>query len=150
MTKFTRETALKAHRIAKRKHLRGKELGLELGVSTDDANRLFALGYKWQLIAEARLTEPEKLLIRCLAAEHLELLSAGASRSPESKLVSWRARKSEGWAAATANKRLFDERWDEKSGLYVKGLHFVHVAGNGYIWLLDAGWACADAMGLIE
>lgn len=130
--------------------MKGKAIGAELGVSTFDANQLAAVGSAYARLEKLPLTQPEILLLRMLAQEERELLAVGATRSPESKRVSWRASKSPSWAAATAQKRMFDARYDEKVGRTVRGLGFVNVAGNGYIRLTPAGWAVVAAMEAAE
>lgn len=126
--------------------MKGKAMGLELGVPTSEANQLAAVGSAYARLDKMPLTPPEMLLLRTLAAEERSLLAEGQTRSAESKWVSRRARKSSSWAAATAQKRLFDEHYDEKLGRTVRGRGLVHVAGNGYIWLTPAGWSVVLAM----
>ncbi|WP_331373821.1 hypothetical protein [Sinorhizobium chiapasense] len=141
--------AQKAASLA-RKGVTGKDLGVKLGVKTMEANTLAAIGAKEEARHSHRLTVPEIELLNALAAEHAYLLRAGETRGPKSKDVAWRARRSDGWAAATAQKRIFDERPDETQKRTVRGMGFVHVAGNGYMWLTPAGWALIHFMGGAE
>lgn len=126
--------------------MKGKAIGQELGVSTFDANQLAAVGSAYARLDKMPLTPPEMLLLRTLAEVDRDLLADGQTRSTESKRVSRRAGKSSSWAAATARKRLFVERYDEKLRRDVRGLGLVHVAGNGYIWLTSVGWALVLAV----
>jgi len=143
------DLAYQADKLA-RSGLRGKELGVRLKVTTPEANRLAAVGAAERQRQSARLTPPELALLKALVAEHVDLLKHGETRSPKTPDVSWRAGKSAGWAATTAQKRLFDEKWDDSVRMYVEGFGFVHVAGNGYMWLTRAGWALVHAMGLTD
>lgn len=140
-----RKLAVRAAKLAAA-GVKGKAIGQELGVSTADANQLAAVGHAYVRVESGALTQPEILLLRVLADEARDLLANGATRSPESKWVSRRARKSPSWAAATAQKRIFDKRYDEKLGRTVHGRGLVHVAGNGSIWLTLAGWAVVLTM----
>ncbi|MCA1490139.1 hypothetical protein I6F11_04295 [Ensifer sp. NBAIM29] len=141
--------AQKAASLA-RKGITGKDLGAKLGVRAPEANALAAIGRAEQERNSHRLTVPEIQLLNALAAEHAALLRGGAIRSPKSRDVSWRARRGPGWAAATAQKRIFDEKYDEALGRRVRGMGFVHVAGNGHMSLTPAGWALMHFMGGVE
>ncbi len=142
------DLALKADKLRLKHGFSGKELGAKLKVPAEQARTLANVGAAERERQMARLTVPEHILITCLAQEHAHLLSHGSTSSPKTADVSWRARKSAGWAASTANKRLFDERYDQSERRHIDGLGFVHVAGNGYIWLTPAGWMLAHAMGV--
>jgi hypothetical protein len=142
------DLALRADHLRLKHGFSGKELGAKLKVSTEQAHTLASVGATERERQMARLTVPEQILITCLAQEHAHLLSQGRTSSPKTADVSWRARKSAGWAATTANKRLFDERYDQSERRHIDGLGFVHVAGNGYIWLTPAGWMLAHALGV--
>lgn len=133
-----------------RKGITGKDLGAMLGVKTPEANTLAAIGRAEQERHSHRLTVAEIELLNALAAEHAALLRDGAISSPKSKDVAWRAGRSAGWAAATARKRIFDERYDDTVGMHINGMGFVHVAGNGHMWLTPAGWALMHFMGGAE
>ncbi|MGK9200447.1 hypothetical protein [Sinorhizobium meliloti] len=141
--------AQKAASLARR-GITGQDLGAKLGVRAPEANALTAIGRAEQERHSYRLTVAEVELLSALAAEHAALLREGAIRSPKSKDVAWRAGRSAGWAAATARKRIFDERYDDTVGMHVNGMGFVHVAGNGHMSLTPAGWALIHFMGGVE
>lgn len=129
-----------------RSGLKGKAIGIELGVSTQEANVLASVGRAHEEIDSARLTPAEISLLKALAAIQRERLAKGETATPKSWMVSARCRKSDSWCAATANKRMFEERWSEKLRRNVRGLGFVHASPNGHIWMLPAGWALIHAM----
>lgn len=140
-------TARRAYKLSCKEGMDGKTLAAALKVRyASEAWNLSHVGRQIVEREKAALTAPEMLLLRCLAAEHRALTAAGAVRSPESKNVSWRARKGSGWAASTANKRLFVERYDLKASRSVRGLGFVNFSGNGYLSLTNAGWALVQAI----
>ncbi|AAL49628.1 unknown [Sinorhizobium phage PBC5] len=139
-------------RIADRRAVRGetgREIAAALKVPTPQARMLANVGARKREIEGAFLTMPEQLLIQHLVNAQVALLRSGEIRSPKSKEVSRRAGKADGWAAATAQKRIFNERYDNAVGMHVNGMGFVEVAGNGYIWLTQAGWALAHAMSMV-
>ncbi len=134
MSQFTKDRALKARAIQRKGHdiqvIKAK-FGFK---SAADARHLIALGYHWLGVTNSTLTASELLLIRCLYAEHLDQLERCASVcSPKGKWVSGRARKSSGWAASVAAKRLTPQG----------GLGLVDASRNGYMNLTPAGWALA-------
>jgi hypothetical protein len=92
------------------------------------------------------LTKPETALMSALLDVHLDLVLSASGRGPESKIVSWKARKSSGWATTTARKRLdvADHAMAAKSDEPRLGL--TRVAGNGYIGLTDEGWRVCAAL----
>jgi|GEM_PF-2768759 len=141
--------AQKAASLA-RKGITGKDLGAKLGVRAPEANVLAAIGRAEQEMHSYRLTVAEIELLNALAAEHAALLREGAIRSPKSKDVAWRAGRSAGWAAATARRRIFDERYDDTVAMHINGMGFVHVACNGHMSLTPAGWALIRFIGGAE
>ncbi|HEU4958998.1 MAG TPA: hypothetical protein VFT56_01205 [Sphingomonas sp.] len=125
----------------------GPEIAKAIGVQhASEAHAHAAVGRARASAERARLTDPEVLLLRCLAAEERALLARGQCRSPKSHAVSWRAGKSRGWANATASKRLGSHRKGEDDRLGGTGFRMVKVAGNGHIWLTPAGWAVVHAI----
>jgi len=133
-------------RKAKRTGLTGHELGRKLGVSHGEANTLADVGRKLARIDGYALTAGEILVMKIIPAATREGLSNGATKSPESRCVSTKAGKSRGWCAATVGKRLFVSRHNRVTGRAERGLGFVELAGNGYVWLTPAGWAVIHAM----
>lgn len=103
-----------------------------------------------EIIASGRatppeLTKPETLLLECIVKVDMGLLARSEVRSAESKIVSWTARKSSGWAVTTARKRLDVRSHAMATESDVPSLGLVRVAGNGYISLTDEGWrVCAE------
>ncbi|WP_421925317.1 hypothetical protein [Neoaquamicrobium sediminum] len=143
--KIDPKLAARAHKLSQQ-GLKGKAMGEVLGVSTTEANQLAAVGAALASLAKKPLTPSEILLLRMLAKEHRDLLAAGETRSPKSDQVSWLAGKSDSWCAATARKRIFVDRWDEKLRRTVHGRGLVDVSGNGYVHLTPAGWGVVFAM----
>jgi hypothetical protein len=141
--------ASKAYKLSQ-KGMKGKAIGFELDISTSAANTLATIGARLETMKKLPLTPSEMLLLHCLAKEHRRLLNHGDVRSPKSEDVSYLARKSSGWCAATVHNRLFEEQWNDKLGRNVRGLGFVHLAGNGYAWLTNAGWALVLAVEAAE
>ncbi|MBD9539967.1 hypothetical protein IB276_10940 [Ensifer sp. ENS04] len=135
MTAIDFTTAYTADRLA-RAGTPSKELGRTLNTTTARARQLATIGARKRELEGHRLTMPEQLLLQCLVDVSVSLLRAGEVRSPESKIVSGRAGRSDGWAAATAQKRLCR-------------MGFVHVAGNGYMTLTPAGWMLVHAMSMV-
>lgn len=126
----------------------GPEIAKAIGVRyASEANSFAAVGRARASAEAARLTEPELLLLRSLAEEHRYLIANGECRSPKSPDVSWRARKSGGWANATASKRLGSHRKGEDERYHGTGFRMVHASRNGHIWLESAGWALVHALG---
>ena len=136
----------KAHRLANAGKT-GPEIAKAIGVRyASEAHAHAAVGRARATAETARLTDPEMLLLRCLAAEHRALIAGGECRSPKSPNVSWRARKSAGWAAATAANRLGSHRKGEDDRLAGTGFRMVEASRNGHIWLKPAGWAFIHAI----
>lgn len=131
-----------------REGLKGKAIGEALKVSTDRANTLVNLGHVYDTQRQAALTSPEILLLRAVAACARRNASEGGTRSPTSREVAARARKSSGWPAATAGRRLTDrQEWDAHAKLFRPlGLGFVNLSGNGYLTLTSLGWTVVLAM----
>lgn len=125
--------------------LKGKAIGEKLGVDATTANALVGVGAQIRFIERARLTQPELLLILTLRDLTRELLDIGIIRSIESWRVAARVRKGKGWPSATANRRVFVDRWDSKARRTIQGLGFVHASRSGCMWLTEAGWALAHA-----
>lgn len=114
------------------------------------------------------LTDPERVLMEALVKEQFELWEGDAVRSPETKAVAWHARRSQGWVASTARRRIDEsiippkpkpekgaeaEEKPKKPRFgarevtpYQPGLGLVRIAGNGYINLTPAGWSAARAL----
>ena len=92
------------------------------------------------------LTKPEQLLLQCIVDVQMDLFLESAVRSPESKVVSWKARKSNGWAVTTAGKRLDIHRHAKAAETDVPSLGLTDIAGNGYINLTDEGWRVCAAL----
>lgn len=111
-----------------------------------EAHHLVNLGQKCASIDTHQLTASELLLLQCLAAVHRAELSRGNISSPKSKWVSARARKSYGWAAATAAKRLGTHRKGEDQRWRGTGLNMVYASRNGHMWMEPAGWAVIHAL----
>ncbi|PZU87898.1 MAG: hypothetical protein DI527_18185 [Chelatococcus sp.] len=137
--------ARKAERLG-RDGLFGKALGEKLGVTTAEANSLLAAGRALAKIDAAALTDSEIQLIRILASLRRAAIARGETRSVETRAVSRLLGKAPGWCAATARKRLFVERYDRLKDRTERGLGFVHISGNGFVWLTAAGWALAHAL----
>lgn len=140
--------ALKAARIAREPDIDGRALAKALGVSSArEAWRLAAVGRSIEAIRNAALTASEMLLLRSVAACERAAIARGETRSPTAPDVSWRARKSAGWAASVAAKRLGHYRKGEpEDGRSGTGLGFIVHRRNGHIWLTAAGWALVSAM----
>jgi hypothetical protein len=142
-----RGLALKAHKLSLKPDMDGKTLAKALGVKyAAEARTMAAVGRGWAVRDSHRLTEAEALLIKTIATEERLILEAGGCRSPKGVTISWRARKSSGWAASTAAKRLGSHRKGEDERHYGTGLRLVEARRNGHIWLTAAGWALAHAM----
>ncbi len=92
------------------------------------------------------LSGPERLLLQCIVDVQMDLFLESAVRSPQSKTVSWKARKSNGWAVATARKRLDIHRHAKAAETDVPSLGLTIVSGNGYIDLTDEGWRVCAAL----
>jgi len=92
------------------------------------------------------LTKPETALLEALLKVCMRMMQESATRSPESKYVSWEARKSNGWATTTARKRLDVRSHALATESDVPSLGLVKVAGNGYIDLTDEGWRVCAAL----
>lgn len=114
------------------------------------------------------LTDGERVLMEALVKEQFELWEGDAVRSPETKAVAWHARRSHGWVASTARRRIDEnvipprpktEKGSEAEEKpkkprfgarvvtpYQPGLGLVRIAGNGYINLTKAGWSAARAL----
>ena len=148
MTAIDFTIAYTADRLA-RAGTSSKELGRTLNTTTARARQLATIGARKRELEGHRLTMSEQILLQCLVEEAVALLRAGEVRGVESKSVSRRAGKSDGWAAATAQKRLFVEKYDTGLSRTVRGMGFVHVSGNGYINLTPAGWMLAHAMSMV-
>lgn len=136
-----------------RKGMKGKAIAEAMkrdGVGTREANHLAAIGRAWAAIDADALTPSELLLIRCLAAIEREDLISGDIASTKGKWVSRRARKADGWAAATVRKRLGSHRAGEDEYRRGSGLNFVTASRNGHIWLTQAGWALVHAIEATE
>lgn len=142
-----RALALKAAKLLRKADITGPELAQKLGVKyAADAWHLAALGRSIESIDNNRLTDAERLLIVSLAAEHRDLHERGEIRSPKGKHASWRARKSDGWAASVVAKRLGTHRKGEDERWRGTGLNFVNASRNGHMSLTPAGWALVHAM----
>jgi hypothetical protein len=138
--------AAKAHKLAKAGKS-GPEIAKEIGVTyAADAHRFAAVGGRMAQIERFRLTEPERLLIICLAADERANLARGTTSSSKSPDVSHRARKGSGWANATASKRLGERRPNDHPRGAGTGLRLVWIAGNGHMSLTAAGWAMIHAI----
>lgn len=92
------------------------------------------------------LTKPETLLLQSLVDAQMDLFLNSEVRSPESKSVSWKARKSNGWAVTTAGRRLDIRQHAKAAESDVPSLGLVRIAGNGYIDLTDEGWRVCAAL----
>jgi hypothetical protein len=92
------------------------------------------------------LTKPETALLEALLKVDMRMMLESATRSPESKYVSWEARKSNGWATTTARKRLDVREHAMATPAEEPSLGLVRVAGNGYISLTDEGWRVCAAL----
>lgn len=140
--------------------LSNREVGERMGIGTDQARTLAAVGslrLSFRKRAESPHPDPssyglkpnELQLLRSLLACQVSNLDGDAVRSPESKNVSWHAGRSSGWAAATARKRM--DRHPPAAGQTgpqpgSPGLGLIDVRGNGYMNLTDAGWALVAAL----
>lgn len=142
-----RVRALQAHKLSRREGITGPELAAKLGVKyAKDAWHLAAVGARLQRVENAKLSEPEVLLLKCLAHVERDLADRGEVRSATGKHVSWRARKADGWAASTAAKRLGTHRKGEDERWRGTGLNFVDASRNGSMSLTQAGWAIIHTM----
>ncbi|NTF17590.1 hypothetical protein G6L37_04205 [Agrobacterium rubi] len=101
-------------------------------ISTDDCALLSRLRYDEARAAEATLTEEEIEAIEKLREPQRRLLEICSdlkdqdwSSSPETDVVSWKAKRSSGWSTATAGK------------MQVEGL--VRATGNGWIDITPKG-----------
>ena len=130
----------------RREGLKGKAIGERLGLTTDQANHMAAVGARFEAIEERRLTDNELLLIKTIGRLAIDSANCGVTRSVESRDVEHRARKYQGWCAATCQRRVFVARWSEKEGRQITGMGLVDLAGNGYVWLTPAGWALAHVL----
>jgi hypothetical protein len=136
----------KAHKLA-RSGNSGPEIAKAIGVQyATEAHAHAAIGRARANRELARLTEPELLLIRCLAAEHRRLEADGACSSPKAPNVAWRAKKASGWPSATAARRLGTHRKGDHPSGGGTGLRMVTASRNGHIWLTPAGWALVHAL----
>jgi hypothetical protein len=142
-----RAQALKAYKASRKPGIDGQALAKAVGVRyAHEAWTLASLGSSWSRIDDAKLTEPERLLLVSLAAAHRLILDHGRASSPKGVFVSRIARKSSGWAANVAAKRLGSHRKDEDEARHGTGLNFVEARRNGHMWLTPAGWAVVHAM----
>jgi hypothetical protein len=151
-----REIAIKAYGLAKR-GLVGKAIAERLKIDKggyrspgQHADELADLGRHLADIDRVRLTDNEMLLLRTLGAIEASQVEQGFIKSVKTKHVSWRARKYDGWCAATADRRLIERHPDEAYDRTVTRFGFVTHSRNGYIWLTDAGWAFVIAIGAFK
>ena len=101
-------------------------------ISADDCSLLTHLRYNEARMAEAKLTEDEIEKIEKLRQPQRRLLEICSdlrdedwSRSPETDVVSWRAKRASGWSTSTASR------------MPVDGL--VRATGNGWIDITPKG-----------
>lgn len=101
-------------------------------ISTDDCSLLTQFRYTEARMAEANLTEDEVERIEKLKEPQRRLLEICSdmkdedwSRSPETDVVSWRAKRAPGWSTTTASR------------MQVEGL--VRATGNGWIDITAKG-----------
>lgn len=137
--------ARKAWKLAHKDKLSNREIGERLKVSTEEAKRLALVGGALAANDGYRLTDAELLLIRSVAAAERALLAQRNNRTPKGWEVGLHAGKAPGWCAATARRRVFDRRFDQKTRRDITGLGFVHQSPNGHVWLTPAGWALVMA-----
>lgn len=147
----TRKLAITANKLFSG-GIRGKDAAKAMsltksayGTPTQQANQLAVMGHALKQLDtynKTTFTAPEILLIKTVARLTRELREDGRVGSPESKHVSWAARKSNGWAVRTAMKRI-GGRVDE---LREHPMALVAITGNGYISLTELGWMVVNAI----
>lgn len=147
--------ARRAARVAREKALSGTPLADELGMTGvgrgEDANHLANLGRDYERRDASRLTPAELLLLRTAAVMEREQTARGATSSLKMRWIGRRAGKSEGWAAATARKRLGTHRaGEDETRRTGSGLNLFTARRNGHGWLTEGGWALVQAVEAAE
>jgi hypothetical protein len=146
MTSAFLKSALAAERRARRRD-DIKVIAKDAGWSVADTRVAIDLATLHLEIEASALTPSELLCLRSIAFEERRRISIGQTRSVESKVVSYRARKSKGWCVATARKRLCEfVNNGTANGLSERALNFVWLSHNGYCSLTPAGWALVLAV----
>lgn len=125
--------------------VRGKAAGLDLKVTTDEANRLAAVGCRLAEVDAARLSPGEVPLIRSIATVTRRNLEGGITRLPRHDDVACVARKGTSWPAATARKRI-DNGTGCRGANAESAIGLVNMTGNGFFALTALGWMFVNAI----